>query len=206
MKAIIVAVIAIVAVLLATCVVAKAETTEEPTVLTPRIQGNIYELHCQHTVTDADRTSSNLFWKPVNVDEDNPKNNTGYIPALIDGKWEPILYGFHRDRVYCILDNGAFANNHHVEAIAIGIDSRMTEADISGSPYVELNSAGTGWLFKHTKTGTHHDITLSVKDGVYASFRSELDGLNSEILNLDPRDAPHARKVAEYTALVSLQD
>ena len=50
------------------------------------------------------------------------------------------------------------------------VDSRMTLKDISGARYYEQNADGSGWIFKHTLEGTHHDYELTALaacDGVF---------------------------------------
>ena len=84
-------------------------------------------------------------------------------------------------------------------------DSVIKPSDVRGAIKAYPNADNTGWLFKHTEQGTHHDISLSFEDAVCTVFKPYLDELNSEVMNLDPRDAPHGRKVAEYTAAVSVQ-
>lgn len=85
------------------------------------------------------------------------------------------------------------------------IDSRTNEADWDGAVAAYPNADNTAWLPRHTDSGSHHDLTIAFKDGVYTAFKGELDGLHSEIFALDPRDNPHSRKVAEYQSLVSVQ-
>ena len=85
------------------------------------------------------------------------------------------------------------------------IDKRTKPKDWEGAIGAYRNAENTGWLPKHTDRGTHHDRGLSFEDGVYVVFKPELDPLNAEIMGLDPRDAPHGRKVTEYKSLVQAQ-
>ena len=59
------------------------------------------------------------------------------------------------------------------DAIALGIDQRMTRADIEGATRIFKNADNTGWLFAHSNTGHHadHEITLMAGiDGIMQPF------------------------------------
>lgn len=85
------------------------------------------------------------------------------------------------------------------------IDQSTNQTDWHGAIGAKPNSTGDAWVPYHADAGTHHDLGLSFEDAVYTVFKPELDGTQSDINNLDPRDAPHGRKVREYTALVQAQ-
>ena len=79
----------------------------------------------------------------------------------------------------------------------------VTIADVDGATVA--HDTGTHWEFRHASEGTHRDLGLTHEQGVQIVFQDELDGLNAEIMGLDPRDAPHRRKRVEYLALVQIK-
>lgn len=85
------------------------------------------------------------------------------------------------------------------------LDQRTNLKDWKRAVGAKPNAEGTAWIPYHTDQGTHHDIGVSFEGAVCTVFKPEVDGLNAEILELDPRDQPHGRKVLEYGALVRLQ-
>ena len=57
------------------------------------------------------------------------------------------------------------------------IDPRMTRSDVDGAIRAYPNADNTGWIFKHTDEGTHHDYELrliSAVDGVIQPYFRQL--------------------------------
>lgn len=120
------------------------------------------------------------------------------------GPWQVIEAFAVKYRTYV----GVFCTEqikHGVYTLAYPIADYITPAHVNGATLIQLNAAGTHWEFRRTNDGTHHDIGLSIESAVAAVFRQEIDGVMSDILALDPRDTPHARKVAERATLVKVQ-
>ena len=51
------------------------------------------------------------------------------------------------------------------------IDPRIVEADIAGAVHAYANDDGNGWLFGHTREGTHHDYELSLLGALAGVFQ-----------------------------------
>ena len=84
------------------------------------------------------------------------------------------------------------ANSDPCDAIALGIDSRMTREDIEGATRIFKNADNTGWLFAHSNTGHHADHELQLMaciDGVFQPYFRQLhvDVIDGANLNIKQR-------------------
>lgn len=78
------------------------------------------------------------------------------------------------------------------DAIAVGIDPRMTREDIEGATRIFKNADNTGWLFAHSNTGHHADHELQLMaciDGVFQPYFRQLhvDVIDGANLNIKQR-------------------
>ena len=60
------------------------------------------------------------------------------------------------------------------DAIAIGIDPRMTREDIEGATHIFKNKKDTGWLFAHATEEEHHDRILLAETAISVVFEELL--------------------------------
>ena len=84
------------------------------------------------------------------------------------------------------------ANSKPCDALALGIDSRMTREDIDGATHIFKNADNTGWLFAHSNTGHHADHELQLMaciDGVFQPYFRQLhvDVIDGANLNIKQR-------------------
>ena len=78
------------------------------------------------------------------------------------------------------------------DALALGIDQRMTRTDIEGATRIFKNADNTGWLFAHSNTGHHADHELQLMaciDGVFQPYFRQLhvDVIDGANLNIKQR-------------------
>lgn len=174
----------------------------------PRVMERVEPAHCFFGLVvrhDTELTADDFAFTKI--------DHQHYIPAVVDGTWtlmpydivlnERNTYDGNFNEYGVSLRCDYHPHRMDIERIAIIVDDRMTSADIEGATEYELNAAGTGWLFHHGSEGAHRDAGLTVEDAVHTVFFPEIAVGYSEILSLDPRDAPYARRVKEHAAVVS---
>ena len=128
--------------------------------------------------------------------------SVGFIAVLSDRKWLVKEVDFSRTHqslfFFC-------RETEHIQmdAMAYPIDPSMTRDDIEGDSFPEANAAGTAWLFKHTRPGTHDDFERILHAIAVATFSGQMEAVILKCITATNRTAKRTaqRRVASWQTL-----
>ena len=119
---------------------------------------------------------------------ENKTESIGHIAVLNDDKWmvKEVDLVDRRSNLYLICRE---TEHIQMDAMAYPIDPSMTREDIEGDSFPEPNATNTGWVFKHTRPGTHDDFERTLHAIVVATFANQIEEVMLKCLTASNRAA-----------------
>ena len=135
------------------------------------------------------------------------ENGTSYI-AVYDGHsfdTIPVTHSAGRLHLgYLSQTNSRVVNDDaHYETMMTWyypVDPRMERIDVDGAVEAYQNASSTGWLFKHTSAGSHHDYELQLRGAVSGVFTPYLTQFLVDSITAASEDAK-ATAAVNYTEM-----
>ena len=136
------------------------------------------------------KLKSHAYW---GTDEPNC-----FIAVQIDGKFRavPSIYRIRPDNNTLVFNCGPITSHR----LYYPVDSAMTAVDINGAESAEPNSTNTGWTFRHTRDGSHHDHELAVESAIEVRFQKYIN--TSLVKRLDATTGTKRERIRKYNHLL----
>ena len=87
----------------------------------------------------------------------------------------------------------ATGSHELVMTIYYPLDPAITVEDIEGARFAYMNADSSGWLFAHTREGTHHDYELMLMGAIDGVFQPYFRQLQVDALNTSTRTSANDR-------------